>query len=175
MAGDVVVERVVASVVLPLRSAVLRPGRPLDAARLDVDDLPDTATFAAIDRRATGTGATVGRNPGTATEPGTVVGTALVYPVACPWVPTARGWRLRGMATAPGRRNAGIGTRLVQVVVEHVESHGGEVLWCFARVPARRFYERAGFVAVGHEWDEPGIGPHVNMARDLRRPPSPEP
>ena len=118
MAGDVVVERVVASVVLPLRSAVLRPGRPLDAARLDVDDLPDTATFAAIDRRATGTGATVGRNPGTATEPGTVVGTALVYPAACPWVPTARGWRLRGMATAPGRRNAGIGTRLVKVVVE---------------------------------------------------------
>jgi GNAT superfamily N-acetyltransferase len=165
MAGDVVVERVAANVVLPLRSAVLRPGLPLDAARLDVDDLSDTATFAAIERP----------DARTSGETGTVVGTALVYPVACPWVPEARGWRLRGMATAPGRRSAGIGARVVQVVVDHVESHGGEVLWCFARVPARRFYERAGFVAVGDEWDEPGIGPHVSMGRDLRGAPFAEP
>jgi GNAT superfamily N-acetyltransferase len=156
VAFDVVVERVAASVVLPLRSQVLRPGKPLDAARLDVDDHPETATFAAIERDDAGTG------------PGAVVGTALVYPVACPWAPEPRGWRLRGMATAPGRRGGGIGTLVAQAVVEHVEAHGGQVLWCFARVPARRFYERAGFVAVGEEWDEPGIGPHIGMWRDLR-------
>lgn len=160
VADDVVVEPVAASVVHPLRSAVLRPGRPLDAARLDVDDLPDTATFAAIERHDARHSSGIG--------PGTVVGTALVYPVACPWVPGARAWRLRGMATAPDRRSAGIGARVARVVVAHVEARGGEVLWCFARVPARGFYERAGFVVVGDEWDEPGIGPHVDMWRDLR-------
>jgi len=35
-----------------------------------------------------------------------------------------------------------------------------------AQVPARRFYERAGYAAVGDEYVEAGI-PHVTMVRRL--------
>jgi predicted GNAT family N-acyltransferase len=46
-----------------------------------------------------------------------------------------------------------------------VAERGGGLVWCHARTPARRFYERAGFTAVGAEWVEPPIGPHITMWR----------
>jgi hypothetical protein len=50
-------------------------------------------------------------------------------------------------------------------VVDHVAERGGGLLWCNARVPARRFYERARFSVVGDEWEEPNTGPHLTMWR----------
>jgi predicted GNAT family N-acyltransferase len=38
---------------------------------------------------------------------------------------------------------------------------------CSGATPAVAFYERAGFVRVGEEWDEPFIGPHAAMQRLL--------
>jgi predicted GNAT family N-acyltransferase len=71
------------------------------------------------------------------------------------------------MATAAGLRGRGIGAALLRQAIEHVAGQGGGVLWCQARVPARRFYERAGFSATGPEWDEPHLGPHVVMWREV--------
>jgi GNAT superfamily N-acetyltransferase len=133
-----------------LRGRVLRPGAPPDRAHLDADDHPSTAAFAA-------------REPD-----GTVVGTAIVYPEPCPWAPERPGaWRLRGMATAEDRRSRGVGARVLGAVLAHVTAAGGTLVWCNARVPARRFYEREGFVAHGDEWVDPDIGPHVAMWRAL--------
>jgi GNAT superfamily N-acetyltransferase len=146
--GDVTVERVAPAATYPLRLRVLRPGRPADAARLPGDDHPEAATFAARDAT------------------GAVVGTAVVYPEPLPDAPAA--WRLRGMATAPGLRGRGIGARVLDRALDHVRAAGGDVVWCNARVPARRFYARAGFVAAGDPWDDPEIGPHVLMRLSLR-------
>jgi len=142
------VARVPVAVTHPLRSLVLRAGGPPAAAHLDVDDRPDTAAFAATD------------------ADGRVVGTAIVYPEPCPWLPDRPGaWRLRGMATDEARRGAGIGARVLAAVLTHVASQSGGLVWCNARTPARRFYERAGFTVHGDEWDDPEIGPHVAMWR----------
>ena len=147
---EITVERVDATLTHPLRLRVLRPGRPADAARFAVDDDPATASFAA-------------RSPN-----GEVVGTAVVYPEPCPWLPDRpHAWRLRGMATAPERRGEGIGARVLRAALDHVRVAGGRLVWCNARVPARRFYERAGFLGHGAPWDEPDIGPHVAMWLDL--------
>ncbi len=144
------VERVAPAVTHGLRGRVLRPGAPPDRVRWPADDLPDTAAFAATDAH------------------GAVVGTALVYPAPCPWQPDRSGaWRLRGMATDEAWRSAGIGTAVLVAVVDHVSRAQGSLVWCNARVPARRFYERAGFVAHGDEWDDPEIGPHVAMWRPV--------
>lgn len=144
------VERVPPPVTYPLRQQVLRPGRPLDAVRLDVDGDPRTATFAA--RTATGE----------------VVGAAVVYPEPCPWLPGRAGsWRLRGMATDPAWRRRGVGRRVLAAALDHVRDAGGGLVWCNARVPARRLYERAGFATHGDAWEEPGIGPHVAMWREV--------
>jgi GNAT superfamily N-acetyltransferase len=147
---QVVVARVPPPVTYPLRQRVLRPGRPVTAAQLDVDDDPATATFAAR------------------TPDGEVVGTVVVYPEACPWLPDRpNAWRLRGMATEPGLRSQGVGSRLLQAALDHITEAGGELVWCKARVPAQRFYERAGFVTHGEPWVDPEIGPHILMWRDV--------
>jgi GNAT superfamily N-acetyltransferase len=147
---DVTVERVAADVTYPLRQRVLRPGRPPAAARFDIDDEPSTASFAAR------------------TPDGEVVATAIVYPETCPWLPDRAGaWRLRGMATAPDRRGRGIGTRVLRAALAHVAASGGDLVWCNARVPARRLYERAGFRTHGVPWEDPEIGPHIAMWLDL--------
>jgi GNAT superfamily N-acetyltransferase len=146
----ILVARVPPEVTHPLRGRVLRPGAPPGSARLSADDHPATAAFAAT------------------TPAGEVVGTAIVYPDPCPWQPQRPGaWRLRGMATEPGRRSGGIGARVLGAVLDHVRGQGGALVWCNARTPARRFYERAGFVPHGEPWEDPDIGPHIAMWREL--------
>jgi GNAT superfamily N-acetyltransferase len=144
------VTQVSPSVTHGLRGRVLRPGAPPDRVRWSADDLPGTAAFAATD------------------GDGEVVGTAIVYPEPCPWLPDRAGaWRLRGMATDEAWRSTGVGSAVLAAVVAHVTSAGGSLVWCNARVPARRFYERAGFVAHGDEWEDPEIGPHIAMWRPV--------
>jgi len=146
----VTVARVDAADTYPLRQRVLRPGRPPGAARFAIDDDPSTASFAAR------------------TPDGEVVGTAVVYPAPCPWFPDRpRAWRLRGMATAPDRRGRGIGAHVLRAALAHVNAVGGDLVWCNARAPAQRFYERAGFRTHGAPWDDPEIGPHIGMWLDL--------
>ncbi len=144
------IRRVPGDLTYPLRQQVLRPHQTLDEVRFRGDDDPETGSFAAL------------------TEDGTVVGTATVRRAACPWRPDrSDGWRLRGMATAPERRGQGVGARLLDAVVAHLVRNGGGLLWCHARTPARAFYERAGFTAYGEAWEEPFIGPHIRMWREV--------
>jgi predicted GNAT family N-acyltransferase len=143
------VEPVPAEVTLPLRQRVLRPHQTIEQVRLPGDDDRDTRHFAALD------------------EAGAVVGVASVRREPAPWGPD--GWRLRGMATAEQWRGRGVGANVLAAVFDHVAARGGGLVWCNARVPALRFYERAGFVVRGEPWDEPDIGPHVRMWREVGR------
>ena len=65
--------------------------------------------------------------------------------------------QLRGMATDPVCQGQGLGS---QLLIE-VQSLGP--LWCNARLRARTFYARAGWQAVGSEFDLPKVGPHQRM------------
>lgn len=146
----IIVERVPPEVTFDLRHRVLRSGMPADSVRLPADEHPDSAAFAAR------------------TAEDEVVGTAIVAPEPCPWAPErSDAWRLRGMATAEDRRGAGIGARLLEAALAHAAAEGAALVWCHARTPARRFYERAGFRAHGAEWVDPDIGPHVAMWREV--------
>jgi GNAT superfamily N-acetyltransferase len=148
--GDgISVEQVPPELTHALRARVLRRGQPPDKVRLAGFTEPGTVAFAAR------------------TPDGEVVGTTIVYPEPCAWRPGARAWRLRGMATEPALQGRGIGGRVLAAALAHARAQGAEVVWCNARIPARAFYERAGFVAHGDEWDDPDIGPHVAMAVDL--------
>ncbi len=150
---DVRVEAVPAAVTFPLRQQVLRPHESIDQQALPGDEDPDTRHVAARTGR------------------GQVVGTAVVRLEAPPWQPGAVGsWRLRGMATHENVRGRGVGTRVLDAVLAHVASHGGGLLWCNARVPAKAFYERAGFIMRGEPWIDPEIGPHVAMWRQVEGP-----
>ncbi|MCW2706094.1 MAG: GCN5-related N-acetyltransferase [Blastococcus sp.] len=146
----VTVDEVPAGETLPLRGAVLRPGRP---AAIDGDDDPATLHLAAR------------------TAHGQIVGVVRFHPAPCPWRPGAKAaWQLRGMATDPAVRGTGAGRALVAQGLARVAARGGDLVWCDARVAAAGFYERMGFTVVTGEYDKPGIGPHLGMVIDLPTP-----
>lgn len=130
----------------PLRQRVLRPTAALP---LPGDDEAGVVHLAAYDG-------------------GEVVGSVNVRRDVPPFDtgrPAGQVWRLRGMAALP--TGTGTGSLLLAEAVRHVRAAGGRVLWCSARLPARAFYERAGFVALGEPWDDAEVGPHVLMRLDL--------
>lgn len=150
---DVEVRRVAAEVTFELRQRVLRPHQTVADMALPGDDDADTGHFAAL------------------TPTGQVVGTASVRREPPPWdVDASPAWRLRGMATEEEWRGRGVGAGVLAAVVHHIAAHGGGLLWCNARTPAVRFYRRAGFTTIGEPWEDPLIGPHVAMQRQV--PPS---
>ena len=140
--------RVAPEVTFPLRQRVLRPHQTVEEMALPGDDAPDSGHFAAFETE----------------DSQIVLGTASVRQEPPPW-PTGGGpsWRLRGMATAEGRRGEGIGAAVLAAVIQHVAANGGGLLWCNARLPAVEFYRRAGFVTRGDSFVEPIIGPHIVM------------
>ena len=150
---SLVVRRVPAAAVHPLRTRVLRPDWP--PGRLLTLDADPEAVHVAAERG------------------GRTVGVATVYPEA----PDERGrgpipdaafapgvaWQLRGMATEASAQSQGIGGRVLAAAVEAVRDSGGRVLWCHARVRAVPFYERAGLVGVTDAFEIGDIGMHVVM------------
>ena len=79
-------------------------------------------------------------------------------------------WRVRGMATAPAARGRGLGAAVLAALVAYARAHGALLIWCNARTPARRLYERAGFTVVSAQFELPHIGPHVRMQLELPPP-----
>lgn len=148
---DYTVEQVPVERTRALRRAVLRPNLPDDDPyELADDHLPTTVAFGALARD------------------GELIGVVRVAPEAPPFGATnERSWRLRGMASSPDARNIGVGSALLEACVAYVASSGGGILWCNARVGARGLYERGGLQPWGVVWDEPNIGPHIVMWRNI--------
>lgn len=71
------------------------------------------------------------------------------------------------MAVLPPWRGRGVGRALLAAAVEAARMNGHTVLRLSAQTHAADFYARAGFVAIGAEYEEAGI-PHVAMRMDLR-------
>ena len=133
---------------LPLRQTVLRPGRPLAAARWPGDDAPATRHFGAFrDER--------------------LLGIASLFLATMPGQTEVPAWQLRGMATAPEARGMGLGRALVSACVAYAREKGARLVWCNARTPAVGFYRKLGFEIVGGEFEIPDVGPHYRMALRL--------
>jgi GNAT superfamily N-acetyltransferase len=134
-----------------LRKAVLRPYLTADEPYSCPDDhLPETVALAAL------------------TAADEVIGVARMTPEAPPFdTDRPHSWRLRGMAARSEVRNSGVGSALLAGLIAHVADSGGGILWCNARVAARGLYERGGLAQWGEVWEEPHIGPHMVMWRNI--------
>jgi predicted GNAT family N-acyltransferase len=144
MTDPITVEEVAAEVTYALRAAVLRP----DGGEITWAGDEDAATFHLAARSGD-----------------RLVGVVRFSPAPCPWRAATGPWQLRGMATDPALRGAGVGRAMVVDGLARVAARGGDLVWCDARVTAAGFYERMGFAVVTEEYDKPGIGPHVGMLR----------
>ncbi len=132
--------------ILPLRHAVLRPGRPPATARFDGDGEPTTVHVAAFDGGEVVGCATLMRRP----------------------LDDADAAQLRGMATAPTHRGRGVGSAVLRLAERIVAVEWRvRLAWCNARIESVGFYERAGWRVVSAEFLVPDVGPHVRMTRTL--------
>ena len=91
-----------------------------------------------------------------ASDDGTPIGCARLLPDG----------HLGRMAVLPGWRGRGVGHALLAAVTSAAKLRGHATLRLSAQTHAAAFYARAGFVAVGDEYDEAGI-PHVAMQKNL--------
>lgn len=148
---DYTVMRVPVERTFVLRKAVLRPYLAADEPYSCPDDhLPETVALAAL------TGADE------------VIGVARITPERPPFETSEeRSWRLRGMAARPEVRNMGVGSAVLRGLISHISGRGGGIIWCNARVSARGLYGRCGLRQWGEVWEEPHIGPHVVMWRQV--------
>jgi len=136
-----------------LRAAILRPGHEPEASIFEGDEDPDTLHVAILDD-------------------GEAVSVASVMREKHPLHGGPHDWRVRGMATAPELRGQGMGTVLLDALERHARQNGGRLLWCYARLPARALYARAGMRAEGDVFELEPIGPHLLMSKQLSREPS---
>ena len=139
---DVAVE-----VVLPLRHAILRAGRPAEAAHAKQDGATGTRHFAAY----------AGVR---------VVGVVSQFPEASELAPARRAERFRGMAVDPAWQGRGVGRALMRAVVDLAKARGAEVLWANGRDTALGFYTSIGFRVAGDGFvdGEMHLGHHVVIA-----------
>ena len=136
-------------ITLPLRQAVLRPGRPLSQSVFDGDD----------EANALHLGAFSGKR---------LVGVASFFERSFPSEAASSGdWQLRGMAVADGWRGRGCGRALLRASLLELAQRGGERLWCNARVGAVGFYHAEGFEIVGDQFEIEDVGPHFIMRRSI--------
>ncbi len=70
------------------------------------------------------------------------------------------------MAVAASSRHAGVGRAMLDTLLEAARTRGDREVVLHAQLVAAPFYERAGFVRRGPEFDEAGIS-HVEMLRVL--------
>ena len=148
MSDSILIRRASAEELVDLRHVVLRAGLPRSEGMFAGDELPTTHHFAA--------------------ERGNrIIGSATLFDEPYQGSPA---WRLRGMAVADFARSLGIGGKLLAAIDAFILADGRTLqLWCNARTPARAFYERNGWRAVGEEFDIPTAGPHFVMEKRLSR------
>lgn len=138
------VRQITATEIIPLRHAVLRPGRPVETARFHGDDLPSTKHFGAFREEQ-------------------LLCIASLLQAELPEESNIPALQLRGMATDSAAQGTGLGRALVLACADFARQQGARVLWCNARVSASGFYRKLGFEVVGSEFDIAGVGPHYRM------------
>lgn len=142
------VRLVTAAAVLPLRAAVLRPGRAVTTAIFPGDNAPDTLHLGVFHDAA-------------------LVGVASLYPQPAPFPSALTAWQLRGMAIDSTMQRQGYGRALLAACIHHATQRGGTLLWCNARAGVVGFYQAMDFRVQGDEFVIPNVGPHFVMARPL--------
>jgi GNAT superfamily N-acetyltransferase len=141
------IREVAVEVVLPLRRAILRAGRPPESAHARQDGTSGTRHIAAY-------------------AGSRVVGVVSQFPEKTDLAPSSPAERFRGMAVDPAWRGRGVGRALMRAVADLAKTRGAEVLWANGRDTALGFYTSIGFRVAGDGFvdGEMHLGHHVVIA-----------
>lgn len=134
----------------PLRRTELRTGTPETEVVFDGDDLPRTFHLGVRDDEHGLIGISTWLERPHRERPGTPA------------------YQLRGMATAPEARGAGVGTALLEAGLRICRDRAATLVWARARVTAVSFYQRHGFEVVGHQYIDAATAlAHIDIVREL--------
>lgn len=133
----------------PLRSEVLRPGRPLSACIFPGDDAPDTHHFGMVDSK------------------GGIVAIVSVLRNSHPAISSHAPYQIRAMAVHAGCRGQGLGGLMLEGVESFLSARGARVVWANARSPAIGFYLKQGYQVVSDEFVIADVGPHYLVSKRL--------
>ncbi|HEY7117742.1 MAG TPA: GNAT family N-acetyltransferase [Tepidisphaeraceae bacterium] len=129
--------------IFQVRWDVLRPGRPIEAARFAGDDAPDTVHVGAF---------VEGQNIACATA------------TRMPWQGQPA-WQLRGMGVVADWQGRGVGQVVLLRIEDLVRSSDIHQMWCNAREEAVKFYEKQGWAVASERFHIEDVGPHYKMTK----------
>jgi GNAT superfamily N-acetyltransferase len=128
----------------PVRSAVLRQGKPIETCFFLGDDAVGTTHF----------GLFIETN---------LIGVASVFKTSNKNFDNKNQFQLRGMAILEEYQSTGFGKLLIEEIFNFIESTQVELLWFNARESAVPFYEKLGCTKKGASFEIPEIGLHFLM------------
>ena len=140
--------RVQTSDTYPIRSQILRQGRPIEDCVFEGDEEEQTFHLGAF-------------------VDGKLVSVASFYFQNHPKLQDPYQYRLRGMATLAEYRSEErrVGQECMSFPI--IKQNMCHILWCNARKSALGFYQKVGFEKMGEEFDIPEIGPHYLVFRKI--------
>ncbi len=128
----------------PVRSAVLRQGKPIETCFFLGDDAQETTHFGLF-------------------KDNKLIGVASVFKVKNENFEKTNQYQLRGMAVLKEFQGLGFGNEILEKVCQFVKSENVDVLWFNARENAIPFYQNFGFTVLGNSFDIPEVGLHFLM------------
>ncbi|WP_396180874.1 GNAT family N-acetyltransferase [Flavobacterium sp.] len=128
----------------PVRSAVLRQGKPIETCFFIGDDAVDTIHF------------------GLFTE-NNLIGVASVFKTNNENFDQKNQFQLRGMAILEEYQSSGFGKLLIKEIFNFIKINQTELLWFNARETAVSFYEKQGCIKKGASFEISEIGTHFLM------------
>lgn len=134
---------------IPIRHAVLRKGKPIDACAIAQDNLDSTYHFGIFLNSK-------------------LVGVSTFVLDQSPLFNDPIQYRLRAMGVLEDYQGLHLGKQLLQHGVTFLKSKNIDRLWFNARTVALHFYKNNGFETIGAQFNIPEVGPHYVMHKILK-------
>lgn len=128
----------------PVRSAVLRQGKPIETCFFLSDDAVGTAHFGLYNEN-------------------NIIGVASVFTSNNENFDIKNQFQLRGMAILEEYQSTGFGKLLIEEIFNFIKINQVELLWFNARETAVPFYEKLECTKKGTSFEIPEIGTHFLM------------
>lgn len=129
---------------IPVRSIVLRKGKPIESCFFDGDELEETVHFGLFNDEI-------------------LIGVASVFKTKSNHFSEENQFQLRGMAVLEDYQGKGLGGVLLEEAIRFVKQNQADILWFNARENAVNFYKNYNFHIFGKPFDINGIGIHYVM------------
>ncbi len=141
------IEEVNVEIVLPVRQAVLRSGKPREECFFEGDYAEETIHLALYKDEEVQAIATILKDKSEKLK-------------------SNNQFHLRGMAVIPEAQGKGLGKHLLLYAEDLIMQQSPTVLWFNARTSAVKFYQKNNFEVFGKEFDIPTVGPHFLMFKN---------